>query len=99
MPSQNDSRFNAGFLTIQHKGKAIPTSVGSKTYEALYGGTSPNSLLGLSLKQIPLGFANRPDLIANLFLKSPSLWWKVCEANNIFDVFEQLQSGDGIYLP
>ena len=95
----SDSRLVNGFVTILHKGKKIPTSVGSKSYEDTFNGTFPSSLVGLSSKEIPFGYEHRPELISNLFHRKPSMWWKVCETNNIFDVFEQLNSGDGIYLP
>ena len=80
---------------INHKGKDILTSVGSKQYEGLFCGlraTSPRTGI------IPAGYAHRPDLISDLFLDNPDLWWMVCERNVIFDVFEQLKSGDPIIL-
>tara|TARA_R110000782_G_scaffold102791_4_gene190143 strand:+ start:11585 stop:11875 length:291 start_codon:yes stop_codon:yes gene_type:complete len=94
-----NSRLGNGFITISHKGKDIPTSVGSKAYERRYNGIKPSSLIGTSFKKVPLGYEHRPDLIANLFYGSSASWWKVCEVNSIFDVFEELDPGDGIYLP
>jgi len=95
----NKSRLRVGHIVIDHKNRKIPTTVGSRSYESLYSGNLPKSLVGTSLGQIPFGYEHRPDLIADLFYGSTLQWWKVCEVNNIFDVFEQLNTTDGIYLP
>ena len=90
------SRANFGQVQIFHKGKRMFTSVGSSKYESVYGG----SIDGLPVTGIiPLGYDHRPDLIADLFLDTPSAWWIICETNAIFDVFEQLKPGKGIRLP
>ena len=88
-------RDNFGTLLIEHRGKQIFTTVGSRKYESQFGGLQPTSS---KLGVIPSGYAHRPDLISNLFLDTPALWWMVCERNAIFDVFEQLKSGDPIIL-
>ncbi len=92
-------RAGYGQVVINHRGKPIPTSVGSRRYEAVFGGN--NGLLANKGRNgtIPNGYEHRPDLIANLFLNTPGGWWLVCERNAIFDVFEQLNSGDSIRLP
>ena len=90
------SRAKFGSILINHKGKNIFTTVGSRKYEGIFGGSQkPSSKMGT----IPSGYAHRPDLIADLFLDTPALWWMVCERNAIFDVFEQLKSGDSLILP
>tara|TARA_R110000824_G_scaffold239114_2_gene427859 strand:- start:2426 stop:2713 length:288 start_codon:yes stop_codon:yes gene_type:complete len=90
------SRDDFGFVTMNHKGRLIKTSVGSRQYENTFGGlaTFPNTI-----GSIPIGYVHRPDLISNLWLDSPGLWWMICERNNIFDIFEQLNSADRIYIP
>ena len=93
------SRYTIGSITINHKGKKIPTSVGSSSYESFCSGSNPRIAQGLFLGKIPAGYAHRPDLIGNLFYGSSLEMWQVCEANNIFDVFEQLKSKDYILLP
>ena len=97
--NKNNRRSAAGQIVINHKGKRMHTSVGSRRYEAHYSGESTTAELGLQNGNIPAGYANRPDLIATLFYSSPSQWWEVCERNAIFDVFEQLNSGDAIRIP
>jgi hypothetical protein len=92
-----DNNRLAGAISISHKGKNITTSVGSRRYESLYSGANVGA--GLRMGNIATGYAHRPDLIANLFLGTPSQWWVICETNAIFDVFEQLKSGDVIRLP
>ena len=90
-------RSGYGHFTIRHKGHPINTSVGSLQYESSFGGSRMG--VGLTVKRVPEGYNHRPDLIADLFYGTTSLWWIVCETNSIFDVFEQLNSGDPIYLP
>jgi len=96
---KKDNREGYGLITLIHKGKKITTTVGSKGYEATFGGINPPALSNHTVGNIPYGYHQRPDLIADLFYNSPSAWWRVCEINNIFDVFEQLTSGDQIFLP
>lgn len=99
MPNRNEARSKYGEVVVKHRGKLIPTSVGSKRYESLF---PPNQVLPVSNNttgNIPAGYAHRPDLIANLFVNSPGSWWIVCEQNSIFDVFEQLNAGDFIRFP
>ena len=94
MDTRKGSRGLSGQVVINHKGVEIPTSVGSLSYEAMASTAALRSS-----GTIPLGYAHRPDLIANLFLETPNLWWYICEQNSIFDIFEQLNSGDVISLP
>jgi len=97
--SRKDGRSQYGLVTLTHKGKKLVTTVGSKGYETNFGGTNPPALSTHTVGNIPFGYHHRPDLIADLFYNSASAWWRVCEINNIFDVFEQLNSGDQIFLP
>ena len=94
---KSGDRASFGQVVINHKGKKIPTSVGSREYESMFGGS--NSVFPKTLGNIPLGYEHRPELIANLFLGTPKGWWVICERNAIFDVFEQLNSGDQLKLP
>ena len=92
------TRAQAGEVLISHKGKSIPTSVGSTSYETQYNGDLLFDLVPRT-GSIPSGYEHRPDLIADLFYGGTKNWWKVCETNLIFDVFEQLDSGDILNLP
>ena len=89
------NRDKFGMIMVQHKGKKITTSVGSTSYEGIFAGQSSNMLNG----RVPKGYEHRPDLIADLFLDTPGGWWVICETNSIFDIFEELNSGDNIKLP
>tara|TARA_R110002020_G_scaffold16023_2_gene56833 strand:- start:192 stop:500 length:309 start_codon:yes stop_codon:yes gene_type:complete len=99
MAKNHGSRAKAGQILINHKGVKIPTSVGSHMYEREYGGNMELKFFPRTEGKIPFGFNHRPELISNLFLNKPSLWWLVCERNSIFDVFEQLNAGDPIDIP
>lgn len=92
-------RSSYGEVTIKHRGKLIKTSVGSRGYESIFTGDIAFLDVERSDGNIPAGYVHRPDLIANLFMNTPEAWWLVCEQNSIFDVFEQLNSGDHIRLP
>ena len=94
---QNGDRASFGEVVIEHKGKNIRTSVGNRNYESIFGGTNPS--FSKTAGNIPLGYQHRPELIANLFLNTPKGWWIICERNAIFDVFEQLNSGDRLIIP
>tara|TARA_R110000824_G_scaffold8320_1_gene37547 strand:+ start:4841 stop:5137 length:297 start_codon:yes stop_codon:yes gene_type:complete len=95
----NTNRFSFGVVTVNHKGRTIPTTVGSRKYESVFGGLLSKNSFPNMIGNIPAGYSNRPELISNLFLDTPGLWWLICERNNIFDVFEQLNVQDRIYLP
>jgi len=92
-------RDTYGLIYIQHRGHSIPTTVGSKQYENTFGGLQGDAALAVRVGNIPAGYDHRPDLISNLWTGTTGLWWLVCEQNNIFDIFEQLKTGDRIYLP
>lgn len=96
---RESSRNNFGVIDISHKGKVIPTSVGSKMYEDTFCGLQSNTNFPNTMANIPIGYTHRPDLIANLWLGTSGFWWLLCQRNNIFDVFEQLNSQDRIYIP
>jgi len=90
------SRANSGYISLYHKGKSVPTSVGSVVYE--------NSIISIgaiasSEKFVPAGYAHRPDLIANLFLDGASSWWVVMELNGLSDPFDSLKLNERIALP
>lgn len=92
-------REQAGLIPVQHKGKTLYTSVGSKSYERAYSGLRSNSGRYNKVGKIPLGYENRPDLISNLFFGTPASWWVLIEKNNIFDIFEEMNVGDRITIP
>jgi hypothetical protein len=84
------------YISLYHKGKTVATTVGSLAHEA-----TVHQLQGLGgeAKFIPAGYANRPDLISNLFFAGPQGWWEVMAVNGLSDPFESLNVGDRISLP
>ena len=44
------------------------------------------------------GMEYRPDLISSSAYGIPDLWWRIMEANNIFDVFD-LKAGTNLTIP
>ena len=47
---------------------------------------------------VPAGMEYRPDLISEQAYGSPDYWWKIMEANNMFDVMD-LKTGTNIIIP
>jgi len=47
---------------------------------------------------IPIGFAYRPDLISQRVYGFPDYWWKIMEANKIFDIYD-FKAGLNIRVP
>jgi hypothetical protein len=99
MANRKGQRASYGQVIIEHKGRKIPTSVGSRSYEGMFGGDRMLAVFARTQGNIPDGYNHRPELIANLFLNTPASWWIICERNSIFDVFEQLNSGDTLRIP
>lgn len=93
------TRSGKGLITIVHRGKPVTTSVGSRRYESVYCGLSSTRNFRRKFGTIPFGYEHRPELISNLFLGSAVSWWEICERNSVFDVFEQMNTGDNIYIP
>jgi len=55
---------------------------------------SPNDKFMIITK----GFEYRPDLVANRAYGIPGLWWKIMEANDIFDILD-FKVGTNIRIP
>jgi len=47
---------------------------------------------------ITSGLEYRPDLVSNRAYGFPDFWWKILEANNMFDVWE-FKAGTNIRIP
>jgi hypothetical protein len=85
------------YISLYHKGKTVATTVGSPLYEGAL--SQLQATTGGEEKFIPAGYANRPDLISNLFFAGPQAWWEVMAINGLSDPFESLNVGDRISLP
>jgi hypothetical protein len=82
-----------GVIFINHKGKDIPTTVGSRAFE-----NSMNNF-EFDIGWVPKGFEHRPDLISDVMFNTPAHWWVIMQANMITSPFEQLNAGDRILIP
>ena len=47
---------------------------------------------------IPPGMEYRPDKVSQMAYGSPNLWYKIMEANNIFDIMD-FKAGRNIIIP
>ena len=79
-----------------HKGKRIPSTVGSKNFDAYLTSLDRGEY---QIGMVPAGYEARPDLISHLFFGSTDAWWKVMCMNNIVDPFEGIMPGYQILLP
>lgn len=95
MATVNPNDF--GSVEILHKGKTIPTTVGSPKFESFLLDIEKNYVLDVGF--VPAGFQNRPDLISELFYDTPEYFWFIMVANNIPDPFEGLSLGDRVIIP
>jgi hypothetical protein len=89
------SRYNFGSVTLSHKGRPVTTSVGSSFDDFIRRLPSKEAKKG----RVPFQYANRPDLISNIFYDTPGYWWYVMQYNGIVDPFEQLNPGDTLDIP
>lgn len=89
------SHLSLGYRQVEHKGKTVITSCGSKSFKlSMSQLQKAPSRVGI----IPPGYEHRADKIADLFYESPQLDWLVCWANNVSDPFQQLNVGDRIRI-
>jgi len=79
-----------------HKGKTVASRVGSQQFD-MYLLSIDYSLFDVGA--LPIQYAHRPDLIANLWYGSSFSWWKVMAVNGIFDPFQSLVAGAPILVP
>ena len=84
-------------VEVTHRGKVTRTTVFSNIFEALHA--RPEQYFQFKEGRVPFAFANRSDLIAEVFYDSHDLNWLVQVANSVEDPFEGLNSGDRIFIP
>jgi len=80
-----------------YRGKRMRSTIGSRDWSVFI--KSMNDVFTYKVGYIPPGFANRPDLISNVFFDTPSLWWLLLRVNNLEDPFESLNLGDRVRIP
>lgn len=97
MALSNGSQFYLGVTIHEHRGRKIPVSIGTPSYDSVV--SDMENFQEVDVGYIPAGFEHRPDLISNLFYGSASYWWLILLINNIADPFEGLNVGDRILLP
>jgi hypothetical protein len=44
-------------------------------------------------------YENRPDLLSYLFYNDVSLWWLICQYNDILNPLEELKEGKMLFIP
>tara|TARA_Y100000310_G_C20591788_1_gene768463 strand:+ start:246 stop:551 length:306 start_codon:yes stop_codon:yes gene_type:complete len=90
------SHYSIGADSIVHRGKVTKTIVTNlEANNFVANMDSIKSKIGF----IPRAYANRPDLISNIFYASPRSWWLLSMINNWSDPFENFNVGQRITIP
>ena len=90
-------RHNIGSVQILYKGVITKSPIGSLSYDSFI--SNIENMFDYDVCKIPPGAEHRPDIISNIFYGSPSYWWLLMQANNVFDPFEGFNVGDRILIP
>jgi len=92
-----ENHYTLGSVTYEHRGRQIPSIVGSTTAENLI--PQLDKYFDYIVGYVPAGYEHRPDLISNLWFDTPNYWWLILLVNNISDPLEGLNSGDKVFIP
>jgi len=96
MDNYKSGHYVLGSDLIKHRGKTTRTIVTNP--EANYFIENLDTL-DFEFGVVPMAFANRPDLISNVFYATPKHWWLLSIMNNEPDPFEGFSSGERIRIP
>ena len=93
----NVSHYYLGKAEVPHKNKITTIAAGTKGFDRASEdlGTSQ----GHRIAYVINGYEHRPDLISDIFYRTPEYWWMILWYNNIDDPFEGLNVGDQIKIP
>mgnify|MGYP003152896175 FL=1 len=91
------SQYMLGQVNVVHKNKRTTTAVGSDGFDI--SSRDLGSLYYFDTAYVIAGYQHRPDLISDIFYKTPVYWWLILWYNNIDDPFEGLNLGDQIKIP
>jgi hypothetical protein len=91
----NVSHYMQGEVHLSHKRKNTNTAVGSEGFDSASYGLAGT----FEIAYVIPGYEHRPDLISDIFYKTPEYWWLILLYNNIDDPFEGLNVGDQIKIP
>ena len=93
----NPSQYYLGKVEVRHRNKLTVIAAGSDGFDK-----SPEDLetsFSHDIAYVIPGYEHRPDLISNVFYRTPEYWWLILLYNNIDDPFEGLNVGDQIKIP
>jgi len=93
----NVSHYMLGGGYIPHKKKITNTAVGSDGFDMT--SFELEEAYAFEVAYVIPGYEHRPDLISDIFYKTPEYWWLILLYNNIDDPFEGLNVGDQIKIP
>lgn len=94
----NVSQYMLGEVYLLHKNKRLRTATGSPGFD-MSNEDMRKEYPSFDIAYVITGFEHRPDLISNIFYKTPEYWWLILLYNNIDDPFEGLNVGDQIKIP
>jgi len=96
-PVDGTSFYSIGSQIYKFDKKRVQSMVGSSKADEFI--EKKGDLYQFKIGWIPAGYAHRPDLISQVYYKTPNFWWMILLFNNIKDPFEGLNLGDRIFIP
>ena len=93
----NRKLLNEESVEVIHRGKVTRTTVFSELFEALHA--KPQNYFQFKAGKVPYQYANRSDLMSELFFDSYELYWLLHLSNSVEDPFEGFNSGERIFIP
>ena len=96
-PSDKKSFYSIGSEIYEFNGKQVRSIVGNTEADKFI--EEKGDLYKFKVGWIPAGYEHRPDLISQVYYKTPNYWWMILLFNNIKDPFEGLNTGDRIFIP
>ena len=89
------TRYNKGVITMDHRGKKVTTSVGTR-FDRMVEEADDEVYQRARLKSI---HEARPDSMSDIFFDSPDYWWFFQHINNISDPIQQMTNDKRINIP
>jgi len=90
----SNSRLRWEEIIYDEENKAV--RFGDKDWSII---TRLKSTVSYKTWKIPPKYANRPDLISNLFYGTPELWWIISSYNNFFHALQDMYVDRVIMIP
>lgn len=89
--------YSLDYQDISHRNCKVRTILNTPTFDNLI--KNMDVAYNYEVGYIPNGFENRPDLISNVFTKTPDNWWLLMLINNKPDPNENFKVKEKLLIP